>query len=179
MAVIDPIDVDHGHDHEDEHLLQQETTNIFVVDQEVDHPLHCIGSSSLARVHSCTDQNNRFLELPRSTPLRKHSLIEYLFLFLIFTLLVMRSQGQKMYRSLFCTVDQDLLVEVKLIIAVILIQSIQVLDVLGEGVWIGEGELDFMLLGFEEIVERYLKFTCFTEDEWGFGWNTRPGGPVR
>jgi len=50
-------------------------------------------------------------------------LVKYFFIFLLFIVLIMRCDGKKMDISIFGAFDEDLLVEVELIIAIILVKS--------------------------------------------------------
>lgn len=83
-----------------------------------------------------------------------------------------------MYIPALWTVSEYLLVEVELIVAVVLVQTIEVLDVAGVAVWICECELDAVLLIAERELEHALQFAGFTQDQWAFGGNAGPVGPI-
>lgn len=67
-----------------------------------------------------------------------------------------------MHIPILWTLDKYLLVEVKLLSAVILIQRIQVPDVLCVGIRIGEGKFHLMVLVFEEKLEGALELAILS-----------------
>lgn len=79
-----------------------------------------------------------------------------------------------MHISILRTLDQDLLIEVKLLSAVVLIKRVQVSDILGVGVRIGEGELYLMGLVFEEKLEGALELAVLSHYQWRLGRNPLP-----
>ena len=71
-----------------------------------------------------------------------------------------------MHIPILWTLHQDLLIEVKLLSAVVLIKRVQVSDVLGIGVRIGEGELYLMALVFEEKLKGALELAVLSHYQW-------------
>ena len=165
VPVIDSIDVDHGHNHEDKHLFQEIAPCIFGVDQKINNPLHRIAGSSLSGMHSSSDQNNRFFEPFRPAPLRKQPLIKKFLLLRLAGRLVMGGNSQQMHQSLLRRLSQNFFVIVKLIMRVKFIESVEVVDAGGVGVGVCEGKLDLVLLIFEGEFYLHLELACLSEDQ--------------
>ena len=166
MAVEHAVDVDHRDYHEDEHLLQQEGADVVVIDEEVNDALHGETSSSLAWMHPGRYEYHWLLEPLRPAFLREQLLIKQLLILAILVHLIMRGDGQQMHIPILWTLHQDLLIEVKLLSAVVLIKRVQVSDVLGIGVRIGEGELYLMALVFEEKLKGALELAVLSHYQW-------------
>lgn len=178
MPVVDTIDVYHGDYHENKHLFQQERPDVFRINQKVYYSFHGKGSSRLARMNACTYKHNWLLESFGSATLREQSLVEKFLALMLRVLLIMRSYGEQVDGSFFWTMDKDFFVEVKVLIAVILVETVQEVDVSGVGVGKGEGEFYLVVLIFERKLENDLKLACLTHDERAFSADAAPGRPL-
>jgi hypothetical protein len=76
------------------------------------------------------------------------------------------------------TLGEHLLVEVELIVAVVLVEGIEVFYIFGVGVGIDESELHLMRFVLEVKVEGALQFSRFPQNKRTFGGNARPPGPL-
>ena len=74
----------------------------------------------------------------------------------------MRSKSQQMDISLLRTMNKYLLVKVKLIITIILIQSIEILDIARVAIRKSKSKFDLLFLIFKQIVKSAFQFPRFS-----------------
>lgn len=86
----------------------------------------------------------------------------------------MAGYGQQVHIPTLRTASQHFLVEVKLVMAVILVQRVQVLLIPREAIGEGEGELSSVLLMSEGKLELTLQFSVFPEDQGALSGHTGP-----
>lgn len=129
-------------------------------------------------MHSRSDQYHWLFEPLRPAFLREDEFVEEFLLLVLLVGLVMRRNGQQMHIPAFWTLGEDLLVEVELIVAVVLVEGVEVFYVFGVGVGVDEGELYLVRLVLEVEVEGALEFPRFPENKRTLGGNARPAGPL-
>ena len=91
--------------------------------------------------------------------------------------LIMRGNGEQMDIPALGTLGEHLLVEVELIVAVKLIQRIEIFYILRVSVGIDEREFHFVRLVLELKVESTLQLARFSQQQRTFSGNPRPLGP--
>lgn len=61
MAIGNAIRIEHGNEHKNKILSQQERTMILLIKQKVDDPIHGVTGWSLNGMHSSADKDNRLI----------------------------------------------------------------------------------------------------------------------
>ena len=121
---------------------------------------------------SRADQNDWFCELFGSALFWKQGFIEYCFVF--FSGLIVGGDGEQVNIAFFGTVGEDFFVEVKLLMAVVFVETVQIFAVSGVTVGEGEGELRFVGLVFEQELKSHLQLTILPQYQRSLGRNARP-----
>jgi hypothetical protein len=115
-------------------------------------------------VDACGDEDDWFFEAYWSAFLRKEVFVEYLFFFLLLVGLVVGSDGQEVDVPLVGTLYENLLVEVELVVAVVLIEGSQIFYISGIGVGIGKSELCLVIFVPEMKLKGAFQFASLAQD---------------
>lgn len=121
---------------------------------------------------SRADQNDWFCELFGSALFGKQGFVEYCFVF--FGGLIVGGDGEQVNVPLFGAVGEDFLMEVKLLMTVVFVETVQIFAVSGVTVGEGEGELYFVGLVFEQELKNHLQLAILPQYQRRLGRNAGP-----